>query len=185
LVQDEPKTIEFWAWLRKGSGGLPGWRRLVTWALIGHLIIGVIAAVNVTVNLSTAAQVVLIPLSGVFVGLTFAWVANVQGHLQSPEIEELALFKKGGYADYVYTFQLGMLVVLTAIVVWGIAGIGLADLLCHALFGSIQTCAWLPAVLLYASVSFAISTCWQLITATMLMIVTRHRIMDLKRRRGS
>jgi hypothetical protein len=175
----QTRKADFWIWFAVGTGGRPGWRRLISrWALI-HISIGFIASQLLSIEVSKAAQVVLIPLSGVFVGLTFAWVANVQTILQSDEIATLAAFKKGGYVDYVYSFQLGMFVVLGSIVVWGLAGLEITGALCKATASEKVCNQWITGFL-FATVSLSIRECWQLISGSMLLLISRRGVQEIQ-----
>ena len=85
----------YWSWLLRGEH--PGWRRLVDRWLVLHAGIGVAAVGLVPVQLEVAAQTVLLPLAGVFVGMSFAWVGNALAIVQSPEIDRLSEKNPAGF----------------------------------------------------------------------------------------
>lgn len=172
---------DFWKWLFHGSGGAsPGIFRLLTGWLLFHILVGIGVAFAVPLEVSRAAQVVLIPMAGVFVGLTFAWVANVQMILLTDEIERLAKYVEGGYPTYVFSFQLGMLIVLASLVMWGIAGLGVFDS-SECIFRPGLMCSNIAKVVLFSSVSVALRECWHLIKASMILLVYRQEIRDVTR----
>ena len=70
--------IGYWHWFLKGSGGKAGFRRILNVWILLHLSIGLVLTLLVKVNLQTAANAVLLPLAGIFVGLSFAWAGNAQ-----------------------------------------------------------------------------------------------------------
>ena len=70
------KFIGYWHWFLKGSGGKAGFRRILNKWILLHLSIGLVLTLLVKVDLQTAANAVLLPLAGIFVGLSFAWAGN-------------------------------------------------------------------------------------------------------------
>ena len=90
--------IGFWLWLLKGSGGKPGFRRLINLWLIVHVVIGAGLAYVVKVDLATAANTVLLPLVGILIGLCFAWAGNELALLQTSQLSEMTVHQKGGVA---------------------------------------------------------------------------------------
>ena len=54
--------------------------------LICHLCIGGILTLTVPIGINEAARSILLPLAGIFIGLTFAWGGNAVSLMQSDEI---------------------------------------------------------------------------------------------------
>ena len=88
------RSISFWNWFFRGSGGKLGYSRLVNRWLLLHLAVGIALAWIIPASLSSAADSVLLPLVGVLVGLCFAWAGNAQALLQAQELKELAGFTR-------------------------------------------------------------------------------------------
>jgi hypothetical protein len=65
----------------------------------------------------------LLPLAGIFIGLTFAWGGNAVTLMQSEEINILADYRQGGLKEYVFKFQAAIFVLLFTMVIWGLAGL--------------------------------------------------------------
>lgn len=119
--------IGFWHWFFHGNGGLPGIRKYLDRWLILHCLFGTLMALVLPITLQEAGTSLLLPISGIFIGLSFAWGGNAQALLQSPEIESVSEYKDGGYEDYLYTFQSAILLILITLVMWGAAGLGIFD----------------------------------------------------------
>ena len=77
----------------------------------------------VPVRVNVAATSILLPLAGIFIGLTFAWGGNAVSLMQSEEINKIADYKEGGLQVYAFKFQSAILVLLITMVVWGLAGL--------------------------------------------------------------
>src|SRR5690606_9992672 len=96
----------------------PGYRRIVDRWLLLHLSVGGLISSFAGITLGDASQAVLLPLMAVFVGLTFSWAGNAHALLQSSEIIQLASGRSGGIAEYIFTFQLSILIVLVTLLGW-------------------------------------------------------------------
>jgi len=117
----------FWRWLFFGYGSKPGYARLLTFWMLMDILIGVIGAFFATKPLSEIAIGVLVPLAGVFVGLSATVSSGTQAIISSREINILARFKDGGIADYMYPFQLSILFIFISMSFWGISALGVFD----------------------------------------------------------
>jgi hypothetical protein len=116
------------------------------------------------------------PLAGILIGLSFAWAGNMLALLQSSEIRRLSTYHPGGFAEYVYLYQLAILLLLIALCLWGLAGLGLMEV-----SGNTDGIWWLnqPArVILFGTCSLAIRTCWQVVGSVSLMLIAQKQIAD-------
>ena len=166
--------FNYWNWFFAGSGGRPGYRRLLGWWLLVHLAVGALVAFVVRVDLPTAANSVLFPLASIFVGLAFAWAGNAMALMQSSEIEKLTEQHEGGYAEYVYTYQTAILVILVTMVLWGLAGM--------RVFAVPKDLAAAPYVAygvkaaLFGLSSMALRECWHVVLGSQWMLLAQHAI---------
>lgn len=173
------KQLSYWRWLFCGSGGKSGVRRLLLnrWFLI-HCLIGIFLARFVSTDINTTAYTVMIPLSGIFVGLSFAWAGNVHSLLTSPEIDQMADQHKGGFIEYVFVYQTSVLIILLAIIGWGLSGLGLAKG-----FSLIQQHHYIKLglrALLFTLSSLALRECWHVIWGVQVSLIIRKFIKDKK-----
>ena len=60
----------------------------------------------VPVRINEAAKSILLPLAGIFIGLTFAWGGNAVSLMQSEEIDMLANYRSGGLKNMFSNFNL-------------------------------------------------------------------------------
>ena len=167
-------NLNYWFWLLKGSGGKPGYRRILNKWIIFHLLVGLIVSLLVKVDLSASANTVLLPLVGILVGLSFAWAGNAQAMMQGSEIEKLSQFHEGGFIEYVYIYQTAILTILTTLVFWGLAGLQIFDKQWPTvenpkLFFSVKT-------FLFTLSSLTIRECWHVVMGAQWMLLTQRQI---------
>lgn len=163
---------QFWQWLFLGLRDRPGYRQLLNWWLVVHVVVAVIVAQLVGVPIHEAAQTFLLPLAGIFIGLSFAWVGNAQALLQESEIEKIAEYHPDGIQTYVYTFQLAILVILVTLVAWGFAGLKVFE---ASIFGNCYVQSLIEASL-YFLASVTLRECWHIVIGSQLMILSRHTV---------
>jgi len=161
--------MTYWQWLRAGSGDRAGFRSVINVWILFHVAAGLVLAAIVPAALPSAANTVLLPLFGVFVGISFAWAGNAHALLLTSEIDEVVKRTPGGFTDYVYLFQTAILVLLTTLVAWGLAGLGVfGDK--SGPFREMSGSAAV-AVLLYSLLSISIRECWHVVLATQSMLL--------------
>lgn len=163
---------QFWRWLFCGLRDRPGYRQLVNLWLIMHIAIGVGVNSVVDVTIADAAQTFLLPLAGIFIGLSFAWVGNAQALLQESEIEKIARHHPDGIQTYVYTFQLAILVILITLVAWGLAGLEVFE---SPMFQN-EYVIYVVNSSLYFLASLTLRECWHVVIGSQLLILTRHNV---------
>lgn len=134
-----------------------------------HFVVGLFLALFVNIDLSKAANSVLFPLAGVFVGLSFTWGGNAMSLMRSEEIARLADNRDGGLRQYIYKFQMAILTLLSSMIFWGLAGLELFDFSTSNPASKIVH--YLIATLLYALTSCAIRECWQVVLGAQNMLL--------------
>ena len=166
--------IGFWQWLARGSGNIRGIRRIVNAWLILHVLVGLVLSLIVAVDLQTAGSLVLLPLAGILIGLSFAWAGNAQALMQSSEIDRLAEYHKGGFEDYVFIYQLAILTILVTVVLWGLAGLQVFDNVWPT--ESCATSYFIIKCMLFTLSSLALRECWHVVMGAQLMLLSQRKI---------
>jgi hypothetical protein len=165
--------ISFWRWLFVGSGAGPGIKGFLNIWLFFHIAVGFSSAFVVSGSLQQIGGNLILPLSGVFIGLAFAWGGNAQSLLQSAEIEHFSNFNAGGFEDYVYSFQLAILVLIVTITSWGVAGIGIFDDFwpksSNIFYRYISS-------FLFFLISISIRECWHVVLASQMLLLIRYKV---------
>lgn len=169
--------LSYWQWFVRGRNGRAGWKKFFDRWLLLHLIVGVTLGFGIPLSAVDAARSVLLPLAGVFVGMSFAWVGNAQAILQSAEIERLAEEHPGRLEQYVYTYQSAILAILVTLAAWGLAALGAVELPC------LWDCppATYPAAkaALYALASLTLRECWHVVMGAQMLLLSQRFISKL------
>lgn len=123
--------IDYWEWFLHGTRNAEcrraGWTRLFDWWQLVHPVAGCVLSWLVIRPVVDTATAVLLPLAGTLVGLSFAWSGSSQSLLQSAEIEKVSKRLPDGLAGLAYFYQNAILLILTTLVLWGVAGFGTFD----------------------------------------------------------
>lgn len=162
----------YWRWFFLGLSGQPGILKFVNYWMPFHLLIASIIALNLKVSIQDAASVLVLPLAGVFIGLTFAWSGNAQALMQSDDLVEMFEQHKDGLRNYVYTFQNAVLCLLITITLWGLAGLGI---LSGNWFQGLYQMFLIKLSLFFFS-SLSVRECWHVILGSQFFILAQRDI---------
>ena len=178
------KSFSFWEWLFKGIDGEPGYKLIGNNWLLVHLNIGLLCAAFIPVSLDVAASIVLLPLAGILIGLSFAWGGNANALIQTSEIKEVAAQLKGGIEDYIFGYQLAILAMFVTLALWALAALGLAEYIHQTAFiGSFSYN--LVEVFLYGVASLALRECWHVVIGVQYKLVMKIRLEEEHKRKSS
>lgn len=160
----------YWTWLFRGLNGKPGITKFWNVWLLLHIAVATALAWWISIPLAESARTMMLPLAGIFIGLSFAWAGNAQALLQSDEIEKIFEQHKDGIENYIYTFQTAILTILISLVGWGLAGLKAFDA------NSLSCIAPYVEWTLYLISSIAFRECWHVVLGSQLLILNRHKI---------
>lgn len=166
--------MSFWRWFFGSRGHRAGLLSYVDRCLFLHAAVGVALAVFAPACLSQAATAALLPLAAVFIGLSFGWGANALVLLQTTEIEALADHHEEGLSVYAYTYLSAILVILSALVLWGIAALGFFDSVWPT--AARERAYFATKALLYALTSLTLRECWSVVQSGQLLLLARRVI---------
>lgn len=174
------ETRGFWTWLVRGmAGGKPGYRRVINVWTAFHVGVGLALAVGTSMAISQVASGVVLPLAGILVGLAFAWAGNAQALLQTKELVAMGKAVPGKMYDYIYTYQLAILVLIVAFVSWSIASIGVIDGILDKCVLPVESAGrLLVKTFLFSVSSLAIRECWHVVVGASWMLRRRIEIKD-------
>lgn len=159
---------QFWKWLFCGLESAPGIQQFkIGWLMI-HAATGVGLAFLIDEPLSEASRVILLPLTGLLVGISFAWIGNALTLLRSDEIAALSEHHVDGLRSYVYTFQTAVLVIMVTAGLWAGAGLKMFDLVDP----SPATAIALESGL-YFFAALATREAWQVVMGSQELLLTR------------
>lgn len=165
---------KFSEWLFRGRGKKAGWRTIVNRSSIIDLFIGTMLAIYVPLTPSKAAEVVILPIVAILIGVSFAWIGNAHVILQSKAIRLLAKEYGGGIPEYLHCYQLTVLIVLATLTLWGFAGLELFEVWNNIVFCEIfvysnviiVSALTAAKILLYSMLSKMMRETWSIIGFT-------------------
>lgn len=161
----------FWHWFFHGVAKKPGYRRVANAWGVFHLSVGGFAAFAVDVDFQDLAKSALLPLMAILVGLTFSWAGNVNSIMQTKEVQKF-LEQKGGALEYVFTFQLCILINIAVICAWCVPLLDLPYLLPP---GSRAIVERAMEAVLFAAVSLAVRTGWHAVVGSNMLLLQKLR----------
>lgn len=166
--------VKYWRWLFSGQG----YKSVLNVWLVLHFIIGVFLSLIVIPDLQSCSSAVLLPLAGIFVGLSFAWAGNAQALMQSSEIYKLSQFHEGGFVEYVFVYQTAILSILVTLVLWGLAGLGVFDMVWPT--KDHPSLYFIVKAFLFVMASLTLRECWQVVMGASWMLRIQRRIKQLE-----
>lgn len=162
----------FWKWLIHRHPGSPrGIENIANRFFPVHVAIAVLATSLIKSDPFTFASKALFPASSILIGMSLAWTTRASTLLQSADLRD-ALFRNDRRAeDYVYGFQLAILVIMLMVTYVAImAGGGLSV----NVFGQ-ETDSLLSGFWLYLLLSLAMRECWGVVNFTNLLSLLDYR----------
>lgn len=156
----------FWPWFFWGSGSTkPGWKGIIDKWLLLHLTIG-FSSLALNSDLCSQAEKIILPFSGVLIGITFAWSGNITALLSTHELSLLSDINGKGIQEYAFSVQRSILIILIAVLLW-----------CLVALGGYNNVAL--RVLCYSLSSIAIRESWQVILFAQYMTISRKHAADI------
>ena len=161
----------FWEWLIKGTGNGPGLSRYFDRWILLHILVGVVIALILPITLKEASTSLLLPVAGILIGLSFAWGGNAQALLQTKEVEDIASFKRGGFEDYVYTFQSAIFLILVTLCFWALAGLNIFD----SIWPTCSNKVWYRSLIgfIFFLSSMTLRECWHVVLGAQQLLLMR------------
>jgi hypothetical protein len=164
--------LSFWYWFFKDNG----YKKIIDKYIFIHILVGILLNYLVPLSLKECANVVFLPFIGILTGVSFAWAGNALGLMQASEISELSKYREGGLKEYVYTYQVAILIIIITLVFWGFAGLSIFDYLekNKILYAIIKTT-------LFMFSSLTIRESWHVIMGTQWMLIVSDEIKKMKK----
>lgn len=161
----------FWCWFICGYKGEAGYKKLLNKWLILHTFLAVALVFLTSKSPSELAIPILLPLAGTLIGLSFAWVGNALAILQTDELEKMTDNHPDGIANYIYYFQMAILILLVSLCFWGVVGLGVFDYF--------DDSKWVDVPVKFSMffiASISIRECWNVVLFTQMLLMARVKI---------
>jgi len=163
------KDFSFWFWFFKS-----GFKKIFDRWIILHIIISTLLTWILPVSMIQVSSIAIIPLVSILIGLSFAWVGNAMALLETTEIEQLAKNREGGLKEYLFSYQLSILILLTCIIAWSLIGLRIHEI---NIFSEVpKICKFLVKIMLFILSCLAIRECWQVVLSTQWLLLSKSKI---------
>lgn len=162
----------FWKWLFFGSGSAPaGIRNLFNKFIIAHVIVAICAENFIRSDPFTFAGKALFPAASILIGMSMAWTTRASTILQSKELREALFTRDRPAEDYIYGFQLAILVVISMVVFVAIMAGGGVDI---RILGSPRD-EFASGFWMYFILSLSLRECWGVVNFTNMLSMLEYR----------
>ncbi len=169
---------EFWPWFRAKSGRKIGYRLLLSkWVLL-DLTIALLLVFGLSVDGFSFAQRALFPAASILAGMAFAWTARASTILNNREFRERIISEQNPLSDYVYGFQMAILILFCCVVYIAImASGGLKFEIWNREFSRLLSSFWM-----YVLISMTIRECWGIVNFTNLLTLLDDKATSAERK---
>ena len=162
---------EFKEWFFKGIDDKPGYKRMLTWKLIKYIFIGIALSLIVNQSIIKISSISIIPLLSVLLGVTFAWIGNSHMLMVDKNVLQVISKRKGGLIEYLYTYQLAVLILLIILVFNILNGLEFYQLLLNFIkfkiklnMNCISFLRIIYKTIIFSSLSYSVAIVWEIIT---------------------
>lgn len=173
--------IDFWSWFTgahsSNESSIPGYKRVINEWMFFHSLVGLVLCFLTTGMISNVAKILIIPLSGALVGVTFAWSGNISALVMSSEISDVTKDDEKKFYDYVYTFQLTALVIITTICLWAVSALEIFD-------SSHSFLSFCANFVLYTLASCSVREGWHVILGVNSLTVIRFNVRKANKKKN-
>ncbi|WP_156111564.1 hypothetical protein [Thalassospira australica] len=106
--------VGYWTWFLKGSGGKPGYHRLLSYWIMLDVFVGALSGLKI-LEMSDFSSLFL-PIISVTVGLVIAVVIGAVSVYSNYRLYELSGGHSGGYFDYIYPYFISLMLSVSCLV---------------------------------------------------------------------
>lgn len=164
--------ITFWKWLFLGTEKTPsGYKNIFNKFIVVHIISAIFCNIFFKADAFNFATKALFPAASILIGISMAWTTRASTILQTKELRDALFTADRPAEDYVYVFQLSILIVIIMVIHVAImAGGGLKI----SIFGG-DTDKSLSGFWMYFTISLALRECWGVVNFTNMLSMLEYR----------
>lgn len=156
-----------------------GYRLLVNWWLLFHAVVSVLLTFGLVSNGFEFASKALFPAASVLVGMAFAWTTRASTILNNKEFRREVITDENPLVDYVYGFQLSVLILFLCIIYLAIMAAGGFSFVVYSREFSQKSSTFFMFML----ISMTVRECWAVINFTNLLTLLDDQTGDRARER--
>lgn len=153
--------LQFWTWFFRGTSGKSGLIRVFDRWFLLHIVVAITCLeLGETQDLPEMAKNIVLPFSGVLLGMTFAWSGNITALLSTNQLSKLSQYHPEGISVSVYIVQQSILITLSTCILWTFAALKI-----------ISSDFWRLIIFIMSSMS--VRECWQTMLFAQYMTICR------------
>lgn len=156
---------QYWTWFFAKSGRKTGYRLLANWWLTLDLVIALALTFGLQANGFQFAEKALFPAASILAGMAFAWTSRASAILNNKEFRSKIIGEDNPLADYVYGFQLSIMILFCCVIYIAIMAVGGFKIVIASVYWS-QTAS---SFFMFVLISMTIRSCWGVINFTNLL----------------
>lgn len=163
----------FWSWFFSGvPGSRPGWKLLVRMSILGHVAVAAVMLGLLNSEPFEFAGKALFPAASILVSMAVAWTSRAATILQDVEFRSKLVGESNPIEDYVYGYQLSLLIIISMVVYISVMASGGISLNLPINIPIEE----LSGFLLYFLLSLSVAQCWQVIDFSNLLTLLHQRV---------
>lgn len=168
---------EFQSWMLSRDGRKTGYKLLFTPWLFWDLGVGLALTYGLKINAFQFAEKALFPAASILVGMAIAWTARASAIINDRDFQEKVISDDNPIEDYIYGYQLSILVLFSCVVIVAIMAAGGFKFFIYS-----ERISYLSSsIFMYAFLSLTLRECWSIINFTNLLSVLSHRLIPKNR----
>ncbi|NML93152.1 hypothetical protein [Novosphingobium olei] len=157
-------TFKNWLLFPK-KGRDSGWRLLFGWKNILDVLISLLLIRFLKVDGFQFASKALFPAASIFVSMSIAWTSRAATIINDQKFRAKVIREEGDLEDYVYGFQLSLLVIMTTVIYIAIMAVGGLNFIII----SKEISVFFSSFFLYVLLIWSVRECWSVVNFSNLL----------------
>lgn len=163
----------FWHWLLfRAEGKSSGWKLLFGWKNLADVAIAATMTFALSVDGFEFAAKALFPAASIFVSMSIAWTSRAATIINDKNFREKIVRSERPLEDYVYGFQLSLLIIMITVVYIAIMAAGGFKFYIYNEFLS----RMFSSIFMYIMIVWSVRECWSVVNFTNLLGLLADRV---------
>lgn len=164
----------FWSWMVAKSGRKTGFRLLITPWLLLDATVAAFLVEFLQIDGFAFAERALFPAASILVSVAVAWTARASFIISDDDFREKVIASDNPIEDYVYGYQLSILVLFSAIIYVAIMSSGGFNFYIH----DRELSKFVSSFFMFLLLSLTLRECWSVINFTNLLSLLNAKVSE-------